>query len=550
MKKQLLLITGLAGLAAMAFGGGIVTNTNQSAAWVRTMVRDASTDADAVYFNPAGLTKLVDGFHFSLNSQTIFQNKDVTSNYGYLSPTPKKFHGAVTAPVFPGFYAVWKKNNIAVSFGFNPIGGGGGAEFKDGLPSMELSIADMVPTLATYGAQDYRQDVYFKGTSVYFGSQLGVTYKINDVISVFAGARYVSAKNTYEGHLKDVEVNMNGTWVNVSDEFTNLGVQATMGAGAASMISGTMSTLQTAGIPATATLEQVETMGAISAEQRAQLEGGLTAIGIDPTLPVGQIQGACDIAGPQFTAAAQRASATASLTRTLFNQEADVVQKGWGITPILGVDLTLGENLNIGIKYEFATKIEIKNETKSDFISGIDTETGLPITMFPDGEKIRSDMPAMLSVGADYKIIPQLKASVGFHYYWDKAANYGKMQEGAYVNNSKIIDNNYYELAVGLAYDITDKFVFSAGYLFAHTGVSEAYQSDLSFSLSSGTIGGGLGYKITDKIMVNLGVGYSIYKEGTKSYDHLFQAAETNIPVKDTYYKDNLLLGLGLDLRF
>ncbi len=58
MKKQLLLITGLVGLAAMAFGGGIVTNTNQSAAWVRTMVRDASTDADAVYFNPAGLIKL------------------------------------------------------------------------------------------------------------------------------------------------------------------------------------------------------------------------------------------------------------------------------------------------------------------------------------------------------------------------------------------------------------------------------------------------------------------------------------------------------------
>jgi len=50
--------------------------------------------------------------------------------------------------------------------------------------------------------------------------------------------------------------------------------------------------------------------------------------------------------------------------------------------------------------------------------------------------------------------------------------------------------------------------------------------------------------------MVNLGVGYSMYKEGTKTYDHLFQAAQNYIPVTDTYYKDNLLLGLGLDISF
>ena len=132
----------------MAFGGGIVTNTNQSAAWVRTMVRDASTDADAVYFNPAGLIKLQDGFHFSLNSQTIFQNKDVTSNYPFLNGTPKKYQGEVKAPVFPGFYAAWKKNKLAVSFGFNPIGGGGGAEFKKGLPSFEQPLSDLVPALS------------------------------------------------------------------------------------------------------------------------------------------------------------------------------------------------------------------------------------------------------------------------------------------------------------------------------------------------------------------------------------------------------------------
>ncbi|NTV78917.1 MAG: hypothetical protein HGA25_07260, partial [Clostridiales bacterium] len=42
--------------------GGLVTNTNQSAMYTRLQNRNASTDIDAVYFNPAGLTKLGNGF--------------------------------------------------------------------------------------------------------------------------------------------------------------------------------------------------------------------------------------------------------------------------------------------------------------------------------------------------------------------------------------------------------------------------------------------------------------------------------------------------------
>ena len=37
--------------------GGLVTNTNQSAMFTRLQNRNASTSIDAVYFNPAGLTR-------------------------------------------------------------------------------------------------------------------------------------------------------------------------------------------------------------------------------------------------------------------------------------------------------------------------------------------------------------------------------------------------------------------------------------------------------------------------------------------------------------
>jgi long-chain fatty acid transport protein len=569
MKKQFLLITSFIFIASVAFGGGIVTNSNQSAHWVRTLVRDAAIGPDAVYYNPAGLTKLEDGFHFSLNSQTIFQNKDVSNDYMYLSPTPKKFLGDVVAPVFPSLYATWKKNKIAVSFGFNPVGGGGGATFEKGLPSFEQSVSDMVPMINMLGsplgveATDYRLDVYFKGTSVYFGYQLGVSYQITDVVSAYLGARYVAVKNTYEGHLRDVQVKIDNNWVDVSSTFSDfsttyagLATQATTGATYATTFSGTMGSLMTAGLPPAATLADAEAAGAIDATQRAQLEGGLTAIGVDASQGIGDIQTDCDDAAVTFTYQAGQATYAsnlstnaATLTGTLFNQEADVVQKGWGITPIIGVNLAF-DKLNIGIKYEFKTTIDVENDTKKDFIIGLTPEL-TPITMFPDGAKTSSDMPALLSLGVDYKVTPKLSASGGFHYYWDKGVNYGKTDENHQeVDNSEIIDKNYFELAVGLEYGITDKIFLSGGYLLANTGVSEEYQSDLSYSLTSSTVGGGLGFKLMDNLMINAGVSYSFYKDDTKTYIHTLQATGQQISTTDTYYKDALILAIGVDFSF
>ena len=550
MKKQLLLVTSFVFIASIAFGGGIVTNSNQSAYFVRTLVRAAAIGPDAVYYNPAGLTKLEDGFHFSLNSQTIFQNKDVSNDYKYLKPTPKKYLGDVLAPVFPGFYATWKKNKIAVSFGFNPVGGGGGATFKDGLPSFELSVADMVPTLAAYGATDYRREVYFKGTSIYLGYQLGVTYQINDVISVYGGLRYVTVKNTYEGYLRNVEVNIGGDWIPVNEEFSNLGDLATAGANGATGIAITMGSLiDYNGALAGFTLLQAQNAGALTNDQRLAIIGGLQQLGIDTTLNIGQLQATASGTASYLNGQATQAYQTATLTEMLFNQQADVVQKGHGFTPIIGVNLALSDKLNIGIKYELRTKIQVTNDTKKDFIVDV-TEAGAPIYMFPDGEKVDNDMPAMLSVGVDYKASSKLSVSAGLHYYWDKGVSYGKKIGNEYVDNSKIIDYNCFELAGGLEYGITDKLFISAGYLHAQTGVSEAYQTDLNYHLSSNTFGGGLGYQLTEKLMINAGVSYSKYMEGTKDYLHKFKATNTNIFTTDTYFKNTLNLALGLDFRF
>ncbi len=554
--KRLLTFAGAILLTASLFAGGLVTNTNQSASWVRLPARDAATSIDAVYFNPAGLMKLENGLHLSLSNQTIWQNRKVSNDFPYLNDS--EYEGEIFAPVFPSVYAVYKMDKLAFSFGFNAVGGGGGAEYGRGLPSFEISPSGLVPSLASQGVTEYRMEAFFEGTSVFFGYQGGISYKINDMISVFAGVRYVTAKNTYDGYLRNIEINPGGAFIRADAFFTGAVAQVQTGIGQLNDIIAIPTGVQPiiSGGGGGLTLAEAEGAGFIDAATRAGIEAGLAAVGVPPAnIPVmdistisGTITGATPTLEAQI-ADLEVTSAEYTATSTLLNdKEAEVEQTATGITPIIGINISPTENLNIGIKYEFATELEFTNSTASDILTGFDATTGAPITMFPDGTKFRGDMPAMLSVGVDYGISDKLRASLGTHYYFDTNADYGKKIDGEVVANDEVIDNNFMELAAGLEYDINDKILVSGGYLLANTGVNENYQSDLSYSLTSNTIGFGGAYKLNDMIMLNLGFGYTFYEEG--KVDKSYIVGTTTVPAIETYYKDNMFLAIGLDLSF
>ena len=537
MKKLLTFIAGTL-ITGSLVAGGLVTNTNQSATWVRLPSRNASVENDAVYYNPAGLMKLENGLHLSLSNQTIFQTREVESSYTYLNDGLYK--GTVKAPVFPSIYAAYKMNKLAISVGFNPIGGGGGAEYKKGLPSFEMSQADLVPLLAgaPYNATAYKLDVYFKGTSTFLGYQGGLSYKINDLISIAAGVRYVTAKNTYEGFLKDVQVNIASGWTDAPIIMTGIAGGATTAA------TNTSAIIAANAAYGALTLAQAEGYGIINATQRAQLEGGLTSFGSPTTVTISQ-------ADAVFKGAAAKYTATATL---LGDQEADVTQTGSGICPIFSINISPSENLNIGIKYEMATKLDLQNETAKDLLIGF-TGTGTPITMFPDGEKIRNDMPAMLAVGLDYKL-SNLKISLGGNYYFDKSADYGHKWDDdlnsstptVLIDNSEIIDNNGMSIQGGLEYNLSEKFLVSGGYVYANQGVNSKYQSDLTYGLATHTFGFGGAYSVGDMIQINLGAGYTMYMDDEKTVNHFL--GTTNMKPTETYKKSTLLFGVGVELNF
>jgi long-subunit fatty acid transport protein len=538
--RKLLTIASALLITGNLIAGGLVTNTNQSAAWVRMPARNASTSIDAAYYNPAGLTKLGNGFHLSLSNQSIFQTREIVNDYAgpmdMYGLNENVYKGSAKALAFPSVSAVYKKDNIALSFGFYPVGGGGSAVYEKGLPSFEMSPSDLVPSLASQGATAYRLDAYFEGSSVFLGFQGGISYNVNEWLSIGAGVRYVTATNTYMGHLRDIEVNMGGTWTRADAIMTGIAGNATSAA--------TNTTALVGGGAGALTLAAAEGAGIINATQRAQLEGALTAFGSPTTVTISQ-------ADVVFKNAAAQYTATATL---LGDQEADVEQNGAALSPIFSVNLSPSEKLNIGIKYEMKTKLEVMNKTTKDLLTGYNGT--IPITMFPDGAYTRNDMPSMLTVGIDYKVTDALTVALGGNYYFDKNADYGHKVDNdlkgntppIHIFNEDIIENNGFSLQAGIEYKITDQFLVSGGYSWANKGVNDKYQSDLTYGLATQTFGFGVGYNVNEKVQINLGGNTTIYMEDTKVVNHM--VGTTNVKSNETYKKNTLLFGLGVDWSF
>jgi long-subunit fatty acid transport protein len=534
MKKLSLVLIVAVLIPASLMAGGIVTNTNQSASFIRMPSRDASLGLDATYFNPAGLVFLKDGFHLSINNQTISQTRKISSTN--LKRT--EFEGKVSAPLFPSIYAVYKKDKFAYSLGIMPIGGGGSAGFETGLPSFEYQVAVLPRMLTASGipTNDYDVNANFEGTSLNWGFQFNASYAINDMFSLSLGTRIVTAKNSYEGYLKDLKINpnqpafgaaYNGTsLVSAPQFFTDAATTLTGWSAGATSFAGALSGIIAGGGDGTTLISDGANVG-LNATQIAQIQGLVTAAGQNPaTMNIQTAQAVLAAAAPVFSANAAIMTANSAATS---DKEIKAEQSGMGIAPVIGLNINLAENVNISLKYEFLTSLTMTNKTTKD-----------DVNMYPDGAKSPNDMPAMLSFGFGVKPIEKLNFTGGFHIYFDKGANYGKKLKGVYVENEKVINKNFWEAAFGAEYEITSKILVSAGYLRTQTGVTSDFQSDLSHSLTTNSIGFGGRYMIMDNLGLNLGFMKTMYE----GYSKIFTGYQA------TFNREATVIAVGFDYSF
>ncbi len=460
------------------FAGGLLTNTNQHVLFLRNIARDASTEIDAVYSNPAGLAFMADGLHLSFNGQSAFQTRTITSTFApfaaYGGNETKKFKGEASAPFIPSLFAVYKKDRWAFSGNFAVTGGGGKATFNKGLSSFESIIA-MLPVIGDeLGITKYSVDSYMEGRQYIFGLQMGATYKITDYLSVFGGLRVNYVSNSYLGYLRNIEINIptTETMTSAPDFFNGMASQ----------------------LPAGDTKEMLTTLGTATA-----------------------------------------------------NKELDCSQKGWGVTPIIGADFKMGK-WNVGVKYEFNTKLNVENKT-------VINSTGFPA--YDDGVNTPHDIPSLLTVGVSYEILPVLRASVGYHHFFDTHA---KMAD----NRQKHLSGGTNEYLAGLEWDVTKVVQVSGGMQRTKYGLEDDFMNDISFNVSSYTFGFGAGFKLAQNIKLNVAyfwTNYETYDRTSAVYNNLPEklegmgvskdmAAKAAIPGTDSFTRTNKVFGVGIDYTF
>lgn len=188
-------------VSTSTFAGGLLTNTNQHAAFLRMLSRGATTEIDGALSNPAGLAFLPnDGFHMSLSIQSAFQTRNIDASCEGLGLN-KYYKGKASAPVIPSLFAAYKMGDWTISGFFGITGGGGKASFDDGLPMFDAMVigglgAQKIPSNA------YSLKSYMDGKQYIYSVQLGLTYKITEWLSAFAGGRMNYFTGGYQGALK------------------------------------------------------------------------------------------------------------------------------------------------------------------------------------------------------------------------------------------------------------------------------------------------------------------------------------------------------------
>ena len=238
--------------------------------------------------------------------------------------------------------------------------------------------------------------------------------------------------------------------------------------------------------------------------------------------------------------------------------ELDCSQKGWGVTPVVGLDWKASEYLNLGVKFEAPTKMVYKNTSTLSPAA----QAASSLAKFRDGNKVREDLPAILSMGAMATPFKGLRLMTGWNVYFDSGVRKSVTAEdgteivplykaGEYKPSAdnpdlmvRDIDANTWELNIGAEYDINKYVTVSGSWQRTVYGISDTGISDLSFNNTNNMFAFGVRVKPTQHLSFDLGFMHTIY------HDRSVQTA-TAVGIKnDLYIRRNDVLGVGINYEF
>ena len=458
MKKFSLLLTlSIMMVSSAVFAGSLDYLSNQSAKFLLTFNRTASTDAsaDIANYNPAGTAFLVEGLYLDVSNQTLLKYYETTtdgSTEGLKALGFKeKYEQSEPTYILPNIYAVYNFGQMGpgklAAYAQGGVSAGGGTlKWDDGTAATFGALSGIFKTQAVLGGASATTTAgkvtaqSFEASSVYYTINAGASYAfLNDMVSASLGGKIIMAKRSLKVSGAGIALNM------------------------------------ATGTPIAA-----------------------------------------------------------------YSVEGEYDYDATGYTPVVGLDVKPMKDLTLAVRYEMETALKFKYDQKK--LSGTaSTAAGMVLgaSGIKDGAKFNNNLPAIASIGAEYKVTPEFAVMASSQIYFLSKAD---------MNGTENYFDNGYEMGLGATYMVMPTLKVGLGYMYTIQGTKDEYfKKESTFlncagnpPLDSNSFSLGTTYTVIPNLDITLSGSWTHYV--AKSYKF---TSSTGATMAGEYNKDVYNIGLG-----
>lgn len=482
--KKLLFLIGI--LSSGLYGASIDHIQTYSPDYLSNQAQTGMIDEVSPYYNPAGLSRLDKGKYIHLGLQ--FANGHEKMSY------KGKEHKAILNQLIPNVSLTSVDDNGAYFFTFGGLAGGGKLEY-DGVSGIDvLSDLDQFKPLGVYD-----KGSTLTGKNLYEQAILGRAFTINDQLSVSVAGRIVHGSRNLSGTL-NIGTNPSTAYKQakvqqVTQEVSKAVDAATQGSG-----------LSAAQIAAIKQQKTTQALTLLQTKMNALQQNGLSG-------------------------------------------DLDSKREAWGYGFQIGVNYKVNDKLNLAARYDSRIKMNFKakgSENQLQTADIIGSNIGLS-TFYPQyaiNSKIRRDLPAILSVGASYKVTDNYLVSTSANYYFNRHAKMDRVTTFGGHEHGRDYKNGW-EIALGNEYKLNDKFTVIGSVNYARTGAKNSSFNDTEYALNSVTLGAGLRYKYDDTLSITGSVAHFIYDKEDGNFKEKYKVNDNQ-----KYHKEITAFGLSVTKKF
>lgn len=510
--KKLIASTIFAAISAsFIFASGVENKTNLSTGYLRNPSRNTENERpEAAFYNIAGTAFLKEGLWIGGGNQFVFKEYSnkldtndyyATGNYAALGIKDYEATDDTNVYLYPDLNAVYKKGRWSIFSNFGVYAGGGSLSYENGTSATTLMFLkgsdSMLQAAATYeaaavSASDKKTEYLTK-----YQQATAAATAYAQAGDAAKAAEYASqAKEAYLYSQKFVDLEKNS--LGLSTEYKE----------------------------------------ASKASKAMAKNHSLDVTSITYGLQLGAAYLVTDWLS--LSAAYRYTIGTQDMTLKCNDSTFKAINKsnkisydavGYGQSMVFGIHAKppVVPKLDLSLQYQTLSRIEYNvDNVKGDIAQYYDIK---------NDKNFRTDLPAVLNLGAGYHVLDNLYVSTSFNYYFNDFAHQDSILSETDYDNS-------WEVALGVDYRFCKYVGASIGASYGNQGTTDTSNSSFNPVLDNVVIGGGFEIYPTDKLTVSLSCLYANY------FDTDYYLGSKSDSTKTVLSKDVINAGIGITYHF